>query len=125
MVDLVSAANLDDPNLVVTAQKVKINKVTASDPSGAYAYAVLDEGLKARVNLGTLSPPANFAGSTTALGTGQRPTLDSIAEIGSIPVENVDLDNPGGRSLVSKMVSIPTAEARVWQHTHCDETQDP
>jgi len=110
VVDLVSAANLDDPKLVVKAQKVRIRKTPGADPTGSYAYAVLDEGVKARVNLGTLSPAGSFASKSTALGSGQRPLLDGIPGIGSVAAANVDLDNPGGRSLTSKMVSLPTAE---------------
>ncbi len=112
VLDLVSKTNLDTGAPVIQAKKVAIkgSGVNSAPATGNFAYAVLDEGLKARVNLGTNSPTSNLAGSSTALGGGQRPLLDVVPEIGILAAADVDLDTPEGRALTAKMISIPTAE---------------
>lgn len=110
--DLVSAVNLDPSAPIVQAKKVAIKGTGANSAitTGSYAFAVLDEGIKARVNLGNNSPTTDLAGSSTALGSGQRPSLEGIAGIGKLAASEVDLDTPDGRALTAKMVSVPTSE---------------
>ena len=112
VIDLVSASYLDPGAPIVQARKVGINErgISSATPTGTYAYAVLDEGTKARINLGNNSPSTDFAGTSTALGSGQRPSLEGIKGIGTFDAKLVDLDTPEGRSLTTKMVSVPTSE---------------
>lgn len=112
VLELVSKTNLDPGAPVVLARKVAIkgSGVNSAVTTGNFGYAVLDEGLKARVNLGTSNPTSDLAGSSTALGSGRRPSLDAVPGIGALAVTEVDLGTPAGRSLTAKMISIPTAE---------------
>ncbi|MGL5017750.1 MAG: hypothetical protein ACRDBP_06435 [Luteolibacter sp.] len=112
VLDLVSKANLDAGAPVVQAKKVAIMGSGASSAisTGSFAYAVLDEGQKARVNLGINRPSADLGGSATALGGGQRPSFASVKDMGALAAEEVDLATPAGRSLTAKMISVPTSE---------------
>jgi len=116
VVDLVSAASLDSgapSGNVVRVAKVPLKGNLGSKKdvlTGAYAYAVLDEGIKARVNLGILKPSGEFANASTSLGAGQRPFLGGIAGIGTLEAGKVDLLKPVGRALTAKMASLQTAE---------------
>lgn len=112
VIELVSQTNPTSGVPAVLARKVAIKGSGANSASttGYFAYAVLDEGVKARVNLGVSRPTSDLAGASTALGGGQRPLLGAIAGIGSLAATKVDLDTPAGRSLTAKMVSLPTAE---------------
>lgn len=112
VIDLVSAKNLEPSAPVVRAAKVPVkNGTKPGDPAmGSYAYAVLDEGTKARVNAGVTSPRMNLPSRSVALGGGQRPGISRITGVGELPESKVDLNEPEGRSLVGKMVSVPSAE---------------
>lgn len=112
IVDLVSAANLDTGAPIVQAKKVEIkgSGPNSAITTGKLAYAVLDEGTKARTNLGVKKPTSDFAGTSTALGSGQRPNLSSIANIGTLAAVAVDLDTAPGRALTEKIISLNTSE---------------
>ncbi len=112
-IDLVSAANIEDPNLVVKAAKVAVKPSNvAGAMKGAYAYAVLDEGTKARVNIGSSEPEStdSLATRTTALGSGGRPSFETIAGIESLADSDVDVSTPDGRAATAKMASLGSAE---------------
>jgi hypothetical protein len=112
VVDLVSATNLDSGAPVVQAAKVPLTTNSGSKAgvlTGTYAYAVLDEGVKARVNIGILTSAGDLANASTALGAGQRPILSGIPGIGKLDSLQVNLLKPEGRSLVAKMVSLQTS----------------
>ncbi|QJE98704.1 hypothetical protein [Luteolibacter luteus] len=57
---------------------VKASKVTLSGRSGAYAWAVMDEGVKARINTPYVDNPNSKGQQTAQLGTGVRPNASSI-----------------------------------------------
>lgn len=57
---------------------VRASKVKVSDRSGAYAWAVMDEGVKARLNTPYVDNPASKGLQTAQLGTGVRPNASSI-----------------------------------------------
>ncbi len=88
---------------------VRVKKVKVAE-GGQYAYAVLDEGVKARINTGVKTPANVLAEQSTILGSGQRPSLAGMEGIGGLPSERVDLATPEGRQTVAKMVSMKTSE---------------
>ncbi len=96
----------------VVAAKVTVKNSTAAGApaSGKYAYAVLDEGIKARVNSGVKAPRTDLASRSIALGGGQRPAVVVIDGAGQLAESEVDLSLAEGRALLAKMVSIPSAE---------------
>ncbi len=103
-VDLVAATNTTTSIPAVRAAKVSI-KEGNNPATGKYAYVVLDEGTKARINLGNQSPGGTFAAKSTALGGGQRPSIAPFGGLSPIAPNLVDLDSPEGRSHTAKMIS--------------------
>jgi Tfp pilus assembly protein PilV len=112
VVDLVSATNLDPGASIVQAKKVELkgSGVNSAITTGKLAYAVLDEGAKVRTNLGVKKPTTDFAGTSTALGGGQRPSLAGISNIGTLASTAVDLDTVPGRALTDKIISLSNSE---------------
>ncbi len=108
-IELMTAVNLEPSAPTVVAQKVPV-KGSDGKLVGRYAFAVLDEGIKARINLGVKDPGTEFASRVVALGSGQRPGIDRIEDIGTIDAADVDLSQPSGQSLTSKLVSLGTSE---------------
>ncbi len=57
---------------------VNANKVPVATPAGAYAWAVLDEGLKSRVNTPYTDGAITTAAKTLQLGAGERPGVEFL-----------------------------------------------
>ena len=106
VVELVTRENLEADAPVITAAKVSL----PGNSAGSYAYAVIDEGVKARINMGTKKPGDELAEKSTKLGSGDRPGLKGVEGVTQIPADDVDLTTPEGRRHVAKMVSMRTAE---------------
>ena len=57
---------------------VDANRVPVAAPAGAYAWAVLDEGVKARVNTPYTDGATTVAAKTMQLGVGERPGVEFL-----------------------------------------------
>ncbi len=111
VVELVSSANLETGAPVISARKVALSDpANPANATGSYAYAVIDEGVKARINMGNRSPGSGFLDKIVKLGSGERPSLAGVPGIVEIPAEEVELTTEGGRARVAKMVSMQTSE---------------
>ncbi|MBC7979070.1 MAG: hypothetical protein H7Y36_00735 [Armatimonadetes bacterium] len=101
----------DASAMEVSAERV--NVMDTDQPTlirGTYAYAVLDEGVKASINVGTSRAGSGLAEQSAALGGGQQPGIDRLdlpAGAGNFTLATVNLDRsvPEGRTLVDKLVS--------------------
>jgi len=107
---LVSRETVVDEKKEVRADRVKTGALPSGESSGAFAYAVLDDGVKARVNLGRETPEDHLAARTTALASGQMPGLDRIDGVTLASADDLDLATEGGRSHLMKMVSMAGSE---------------
>ncbi|MBC7981266.1 MAG: hypothetical protein H7Y36_11955 [Armatimonadetes bacterium] len=105
----------------LTAIKVSAERVNVMDAKvptlvrGTYAYAVLDEGVKASINVGTNAVGTGLAGQAAALGGGQQPGIDRLklpAGAGDFTLASVNLDRSttDGKSLVNKLISRGNGE---------------
>lgn len=92
------------------AESVGVIDPRDEEVGGRYAYAVFDEGAKARVNLGVQPSREALATRTEQLGGGQRPGVDRISELAYADDQDVDLTTPEGAGLVAKMVTLASAE---------------
>jgi hypothetical protein len=63
---------------------VNANKVPLAGSAGAYAWAVLDEGVKARINTPFTDGATSAAMKTMQLGTGERPGVEFIPGLGGL-----------------------------------------
>jgi hypothetical protein len=63
---------------VPTSSIVTASKVQVASPPGAYAWAVLDEGVKARINTSFSNTATTTAAKTQQLGAGVRPGTEFI-----------------------------------------------
>ncbi|MBK1825579.1 hypothetical protein JIN81_00990 [Haloferula rosea] len=63
---------------------VRAARVPTEDGSGAFAYAVMDEGVKVRINTPHRDPTGPLASHSMQLGAGQRPNTASIESLGSL-----------------------------------------
>ena len=70
---LISRKVAGDVSAEVSADRVTVRGPSQGMPGGSFAYAVFDEGVKARVNLGKSAPSGGLADQTGALRSGQRP----------------------------------------------------
>ena len=59
-------------------------KVPVASPVGAYAWAVLDEGVKVRINTPYTDGATAVAAKTLQLGSGERPGLEFIPGLGAL-----------------------------------------
>lgn len=106
---LISERITKNPDTEVSASRVSIKPKEGISTSGSFAYSILDEGVKARVNLGATSKGAQLADQTALLGGGQRPGVDRIGQIGAASDNTFSLDDPEELKLLSSMVTTKTA----------------
>lgn len=106
---MLSGASLANPDGEVTAARVPLQD-SSDAVNGSYAYAVFDEGAKARINLGHAKPTADLASRAGALGGGQRPGIDRLADTGDAEASRFNLDEADGRSRMAKLVSLHNAD---------------
>jgi len=74
-----SLGNTAPVSSIVTAPKVPV-----SAPDGAYAWAILDEGVKVRVNTPYTDAATSVAARTSQLGSGERPGVEFIPGLGGL-----------------------------------------
>lgn len=73
-----------NPHEANPAARLSAGKVPVTTGRGSYAWAVIDEGLKARINT-PFNPEAASVGAKTAqLGSGQRPAVEFIDGLGGL-----------------------------------------
>lgn len=63
---------------------VSATKVTVSPSRGGFAYAVMDEGVKVRINTPYVDETGSKGMQTTQLGSGERPNASSIQPISGL-----------------------------------------
>ena len=107
---LLSRKVVGDPLQEVRADRVELGNTPGGTASGGFAYAVFDEGVKARANLGRETPTGNLGKLATALGGGQMPGLDRIDGLTVAAADRFDLATAEGEAQVAKMVSIGESE---------------
>lgn len=107
---LLSKSVVLDPADEVRAERVPVAGVTPDKIQGTFAYAVFDEGVKARVNLGHEAPGGDLAARTEGLGTGQMPGIDRLTGIKAGDRKSFDLATDDGRARVGKMVTLDGSE---------------
>jgi hypothetical protein len=72
---------------VPASRLVSANKVPVVSPNGAYAWAVLDEGVKVRINTPFADGAASVAAKTRQLGSGERPATEFLPGLGDLDRE--------------------------------------
>ena len=71
-------------NTAPVSSFVSAPKVSVSSPDGAYAWAVLDEGIKARINTPYIGGATSVAAKTLQLGSGERSGVEFIPGLGGL-----------------------------------------
>ena len=78
---------------------VRAAKVVISSNSGAMAWAVMDEGIKVRINSPNRSAASSDAAKTAQLGTGIRPNAGSIPTLSGLKRSMFEKDSPAWQTL--------------------------
>jgi len=78
----------------VSAAKVPLVAAGHPAPTGALAWAVLDEGIKARVNTPYIDGATAVAAKTVQLGAGERPGVEFIDGLSGMERRLFDKDKP-------------------------------
>lgn len=63
---------------------IRASKVSTSPSHGGYAWAVMDEGIKARVNTPYLDEATSVGKKTSQLGTGKNPNTEILTGLGNL-----------------------------------------
>jgi len=79
---------------------VSAAKVPMASPLGAYAWAVLDEGVKARVNTPYIDGASSVAAKTLQLGSGERPGVEFITGLGGLSRPSFEATSPDFADLI-------------------------
>lgn len=66
------------------ANNVRVNKIEIASPPGALAWAVMDEGVKARINTHYTDQATSTGLKTATLGTGERPGAEFITGLSGL-----------------------------------------
>jgi len=83
---------LGDP--VSPRSTVIANKIPLKSPVGALAWAVMDEGVKVRINNPYADEVAQVGAKTTQLGAGERPGVEFIAGLDKLERKFFDKSSP-------------------------------
>lgn len=73
-----------NPQASNPAARVSAGKVPVTTGRGSFAWAVVDEGLKARINTPFTAAAASVGAKTAQLGSGQRPAVEFINGLGGL-----------------------------------------
>lgn len=82
-----------DSSKVVRATKVPVADSGSSRARSTFAYAVLDEGTKARVNTGYKNDTTSKGAQTASLGSGQRPGTEFMPGLKELKRDYFQLDS--------------------------------
>ena len=77
-----------------SSSHVSAAKVPVASPPGAYAWAVLDEGVKARINTPYIDGASSVAAKTLQLGSGERPGVEFITGLGGLSRPSFETTSP-------------------------------
>ena len=94
----------------VQAGRVPIRGSASSPVSGSLGWAVLDEAVKARMNLGEKLQNTSIGLTSLGLGTGQRPPVERLSGLESLDDLSFDLGTAVSNPQIEKLVSLPTLE---------------
>ncbi len=94
----------------VRAGRVPLRGGTSNSITGTLGWAVLDEAVKARVNLGESLQNTSPGLTSLGLGTGQRPPVERLSGMESLAGLTFDLGSSTSSPLIDKMISLPTLE---------------
>jgi hypothetical protein len=86
-------------------QFVNASKVKLTSSPGAYAWAVMDEGIKARINTRYTDEAASTGAKTMELGTGERPGVEFIAGLNGLERKFFKQDVPESAT-IDKGISL-------------------
>ena len=79
-------------------ERVEVSEGSASSASGGFAYAVMDEGTKARIDTAFRNPSGSQVGDVgMSLGSGVRADISKIPEMADFPWAEADLDQNGAQ----------------------------
>lgn len=85
--------------LINTGDAVRGSRVPASTPAGRYAWAILDEGVKARINTPLIGGINSIAEATMELGSGERARVEFISELSNLQEDWFEVGSPVFRDL--------------------------
>ncbi|GHC40253.1 hypothetical protein [Roseibacillus persicicus] len=91
-------------NLHVKASRVELNDSNGSN-SGSYAWAILDEGVKARVNTLTNERDRTTGDKLAQLGSGVRPSAEFIEGLENIRSETFEKDSEDSEVLAKSVTT--------------------
>jgi hypothetical protein len=94
----------------VRAGRVPLRGGASNSITGTLGWAVLDEAVKARVNLGESLQNGSAGLSSLGLGTGQRPSVERLAGMEALANLSFDLGTSASNPLIDKLISLPTLE---------------
>ncbi len=92
---------------------VTASKVPVASPAGAYAWAVLDEGVKARINTPFSNSAPSAGAKTQQLGSGERPATEfmpGLSGLGRDSFEAASTDFADFTKGIGNTNFLPTAE---------------
>lgn len=110
---------------VVSAGKVQI---AGTSNKGAYSWAVMDEGIKARINTPYDNTTANDGAKTAQLGSGERPGIEFMDGLSTLTRGNFDKSAAGFATMQKGVTPLnvqlaaeslaPSVTAKMKEHTH-------
>lgn len=92
---------------------VTASKIPVASPAGAYAWAVLDEGVKARINTPFSNSAASTGAKTQQLGSGERPGTEFIPGLDGLGRNSFEAASPDFADFTKGIGNtnfVPTAE---------------
>ncbi len=92
---------------------VTASKVPVASPAGAYAWAVLDEGVKARINTPFSNSAASTGAKTQQLGSGERPGTEFMPGLDGLGRNSFEAASPDFADFTKGIGNtnfVPTAE---------------
>ena len=110
-----TGANTSSQSNEVRAETILIQDQKLGAATGSYAYAVMDEGVKARIDLGEYQREGGLGMSSSNLGSAQRNSIEDTALLGSSKPDLLQLGDPDKpdskvQSYLSKFISTETSQ---------------
>ena len=110
---------------LVSASRVRI---TTGNNKGAFSWAAMDEGIKARYNTPYDNTVANDGAKTAQLGSGERPGIEFMSGLDPLSRDQFERAGTGFRTMEKGVTSLngilaaetlaPSVTAKLRQHTH-------
>ena len=108
-------SNATDTSNEVRAETVLIQGRESGEVTGAYAYAVLDEGVKARIDLGEYEREGSLGMNSSNLGNAQRNSIENTELLADTNPELLNLGDPEevnaeAENYLSKFITTETSQ---------------